>query len=251
MLINQHSASFRDPDGFIFRRENILYRAIAPSYEEDYQQLMQTGLYTELISKGWLVPHVDADFEAPFGYARVIKPEQLPFIIYSYEWSFGQLRDAALLTLDILLCALKYNMTLKDASMFNVTYHQGKPIFLDTLSFIKVIPGSPWAGYGQFCSHFLAPLALMCKTDIRLQKLMQTYIEGIPLDLASSLLPASTWLKFNYLIHIHLHAKAQKKHAGTTSKVKVNVSNTARKNLLESLRIFVKSLKPSRGIFKK
>ena len=47
-------------------------------------------------------------------------------------------------------------------------------------------------GYRQFCQHFLAPLALASLVDIRLIQLMRVYIDGIPPDLASELLPGKT-----------------------------------------------------------
>ena len=50
-------------------------------------------------------------------------------------------------------------MTLKDCSVYNIQFHQGRPIFIDTLSFEIYRDGDPWIGYRQFCEHFLAPLA--------------------------------------------------------------------------------------------
>ena len=64
---------------------------------------------------------------------KIIKPEKIPFISYPYEWSFSQLKDAALLTLRIQKGAMKYGMTLKDASAYNIQFFNGKPIFIDTL----------------------------------------------------------------------------------------------------------------------
>ena len=100
-------------------------------------------------------------------------------------------------------------MTLKDASAYNVQYFNGKPIFIDTLSFEKYQEGRPWIAYLQFCQHFLAPLSLMSLRDIRLSQLLRVHLDGVPLDLASKLLPRSSWLNFGLLSNIHLHAKAQ------------------------------------------
>ena len=50
---------------------------------------------------------------------------------------------------------------------------------------------------------------MSCK-DVRLNQLLRIYIDGIPLDLASTLLPLRTWLKPSTLFHIHLNAKSQK-----------------------------------------
>lgn len=46
----------------------------------------------------------------------VIRPELVPFISYPYEWCFSQLKEAALLTLEIQRRALARGFALRDAS---------------------------------------------------------------------------------------------------------------------------------------
>ena len=120
---------------------------------------------------------------------KVIRPEEIPFISYPYEWSFSQLQDAALATLEIEKRALRSGMTLVDASAYNIQFRRGRPVLIDTLSLRRAVEGEPWTAYGQYCRHFLAPLALMSLKDIRLGQLLRVHLDGIPLDLASSLLP--------------------------------------------------------------
>ena len=91
-------------------------------------------------------------------------------------------------------------MSLKDCSAYNIQFRRGKPVFIDTLSFEKYCEGRPWFAYKQFCQFFLAPLALMCYRDIRLNQLLRIYIDGVPLDLASKLLPAKTRFSFSLLL---------------------------------------------------
>lgn len=108
-------ASFRDPSGFLFSRGGVLYRQINRAYERDYSRLMESGLYERLVKAGFLIPHVEANQVAPESEAspkgdvafKVIQPERVPFISYPYEWSFGQLKSAALATLTIQKRALK------------------------------------------------------------------------------------------------------------------------------------------------
>ena len=114
-----------------------------------------------------------------------------------------------MLSLDIQIEAMKYGMHLKDASAYNVQFYQGRAIFIDTLSFEKYEEGALWEAYKQFCQHFLGPLALICYRDHRLHRLLRSFIDGVPLDLISNLLPRKTWLKYSMLAHIHLHARAQ------------------------------------------
>ncbi len=144
---------------------------------------------------------------------KILKPLELPFISYPYEWSFSQLKDAALTTLEIQKQAFEKGLALKDASAYNIQFNNGKAVLIDTLSFEPYQAGEPWVAYRQFCQHFLAPLALMALTDVRLSQLLRVYIDGIPLDLASKLLPGSTKFNLGLNLHIHTHAAAQLKYA--------------------------------------
>ncbi len=169
--INKEDSSFRDPSGFIFYHNNEIYRQINRIFQEDYDLLNTSGLYERLTKKRKLVSHQEVDFpisDNTLAY-KVIKPEKIKFISYPYEWSFSQLKDAALLTLNIQKEALLSEMALKDASAYNIQFQDGHPILIDTLSFTKYIEGDPWVAYKQFCQHFLSPLALMNLTDIRLK----------------------------------------------------------------------------------
>jgi ribosomal protein L11 methylase PrmA len=244
----QLAASFRDPSGFLFSRGGVLYRQINRAYEQEYARLMESGLYEKLVKAGLLIPHVEVE-QAPAesdSVYKVIQPERVPFISYPYEWSFGQLKSAALATLSIQKRALKLGMSLKDASAYNIQFVRGKAVLIDTLSFEIYKEGEPWAAYRQFCQHFLAPLALMALNDIRLSQLLRVYIDGVPLDLASGLLPAKTRLNFGLLTHIHLHAGAQKKYSGLTSeeaKPRIgSMSRQAMTGLIESLESAIQKL---------
>ncbi|RFF26762.1 MULTISPECIES: methyltransferase domain-containing protein [unclassified Wenzhouxiangella] len=209
--------SFRDPAGFMFERDGILYRQVNEFGRECYEQLMASGLYDNLVEQGWLIPHQESGV-APArseGSFRVIEPERIPFVSYPYEWSFSQYRDAALVTLDVQLAAIEHGMILKDASAYNVQFHQGRPLLIDTLSFAPYEEGQVWEGYRQFCQHFLAPLLLMARRDIRLSQLMKVHIDGVPLDLASRLLERRSWFRPGILMHLHLHARAQARYAAS------------------------------------
>lgn len=212
------AASFRDPSGSLFIKDGVLCRSIAQSYREHYDYAKESGLYESLMNDGLLVHHseVDADFKPLHGTYKIIRPERIPFISYPYEWCFSELKDAALLSLEIQKRAIEADMILKDASAFNVQFRNAKPIFIDTLSFERYEEGSPWVGYRQFCQHFLAPLTLMRYKDLRLGQLSRIFIDGIPLDLASSLLPFRTMFRPLTVFHIHLHAKSQKKFSTRT-----------------------------------
>lgn len=210
-------SSFRDPSGFLFLKDGVIFRRVNTTYKDHYDRLMSSGLYDRLVEAGLLIPHVEADAPSPRQDSgtlyKIIRPEVVPFISYPHEWCFSQLKHAALATLEIQRTALDFGMCLKDSSAYNIQFKDCAPVLIDTLSFEKYNEGSPWIAYRQFCQHFLAPLSLMSHKDVRLSQLFRVYIDGIPLDLASALLPARSRLKFGLLSHIHFHAKSQKQYA--------------------------------------
>ena len=240
-------ASFRDPSGFVFRYEGRVHRQVNQCYAEDFELLLSSGLYEQLTQSGWLVAHAQVDGPlskaAPEIHYRTLLPDSVPFVSYPYEWCFSQLKDAALLSLRIARAALAAGMTLKDASAYNVQFVAGQPLFIDTLSFERYREGEPWVAYRQFCQHFLAPLALMAIRDVRLSQLLRVHLDGVPLDLATSLLPARAWLRGGLLMHLRVHASFQRRHAASGGAREVRpLSRQAFDNLLVSLHSVVRKL---------
>ncbi len=239
-------SSFRDPSGFLFYQDGSIYRQVNITYKENYDHLMNSGLYETLVNEELLIPHEEIDIEGAKSDKayKVIKPELIPFISYPYEWSFSQLKNAALTTLKIQKKSLDFGMSLKDCSAYNIQFKKGKLIFVDTLSFEKYREGQLWVAYRQFCQHFLAPIALMSYKDIRLNQLFRIYIDGIPLDLASTLLAFRTRFTFSLASHIHLHAKSQKYFANkTTNTSGCKMSHLSFLGLIDNLESVVKKLK--------
>ena len=244
-------SSFRDPSAYLFYYNNLIYRQLNLIYKEDYDHLMNSGLYKVLVDQELLNPHEEVNIdEKDFGNSndayKIIKPDLISFISYPYEWSFSQLKDAALVTLKIQRISIEFGMSLKDSSAYNIQFKNGKPVLIDTCSFEKYNEGQPWIAYRQFCQHFLGPLALMCYSDIRLNQLFRIYIDGIPLDLTSSLLPFRSRLKFSLFTHIHSHAKSQRYFADKFIKVNNNgfkVSRLSFLGLIDNLESAVRSLK--------
>ncbi len=240
-------SSFRDPSGHLFTDDGILYRRVERAYAAHFEKLISSGLHDALVAEQLIVPFSDRTDAArwPDAY-RVLEPERIPFVTMPYEWSFGQLRAAALLTLRVQAMALERGMVLKDASAFNVQFRGARPVFVDTLSFAMYEEGKPWVAYRQFCQHFLAPLALEALVDIRLRELTRSHLDGIPLDLASRLLPASSRFKPWAMLHIHAHAKSIARHAstrgGAATRKPPRVSRQGLDGLVDHLRSTVSGL---------
>jgi hypothetical protein len=240
------ASSFRDPSGFVFFCDGSIYRQVNIIYKENYDHLIDSGLYEKLVDSQLLISHdeIGTEYAKTDRAYKILKPQLIPFISYPYEWCFSQLKDAALTTLKIQKTSLEFGMSLKDSSVYNIQFMKGKPIFIDTLSFEKYREGQPWVAYRQFCQHFLAPLALMSYKDIRLNQLFRVQIDGIPLDLASSLLPFRTRFRFSLFSHIHLHSKSQRHFADkTVNKGAHKMGERAFWGLVDNLESAVKKLK--------
>jgi SAM-dependent methyltransferase len=248
-------ASFRDPSGFVFRRDGVLYRQVQPAAAADWEAMRSSGLLARLVADGLLVDHEEVPLTeaARPGAVAIIRPRLLEFISYPYEWSFSQLKDAALLTLEIQSRALDAGMRLKDASAYNVQLDGGRPILIDSLSFEVAPPTEPWPGYRQFCEHFLAPLTLIAYRDARCGLMLRDFIDGIPLELAVRMLPGRTRLNFGLASHLHVHASAQRRAASSAPATDGDraparrLSEIGQRALLDSLRRTVEGLrwKPS------
>lgn len=174
---------------------------------------MSSGLYKVLVDDGLLVPHDEAKIKGTAEAWKIIKPTQIPFISYFYEWPFGMLKDAALTTLKIQKRALEFGMSLKDASAFNIQFLNGKPILIDTLSFERYPEGKPWIAYEQFVENFIIPLYIMSKVDVRLGRLTSVFMNGIPLEIGAKMLPFKSRFDLSLAIHVFAHASAQKKYS--------------------------------------
>lgn len=208
----QHPASFRDPSGFIYKAEGILYRQVNQSYARSYDHLMRSGLYQQLVNRKQLIPHQEVEVDHHLSPARykTLQPVEIPYISYPYEWSFEQLRDAALLTLQIMRTAIDHGMILKDATPFNIQFLAGRPVLIDTLSFERYNPSEPWVAYRQFCQCFLFPLYLEHYLKKDVQKILSVYIDGVPVDVTARLLPWKSNLNLGVWLHVYLQNTVQR-----------------------------------------
>ena len=143
--VKHHPSSYRDPSGFIFEKEGTLYRQVNSIFKEHFTHFIERGCYKLLTEKGLLIPHeeINKNLTGSNEYFTTLKPEPVSFITYPYEWSFDMLKDAALLTLRLMKECLSLDMILKDATPYNIQWHKGKLVFIDSLSFEKY-EEKPW-----------------------------------------------------------------------------------------------------------
>ena len=248
--INQHPASFRDPSGFIYEKDGAIFRFVSLAYRQCYDQLMSSGLADELLKKKLLLPfsEVAENHVGRTDWYKTLQPQQLPFLSYAWEWSFEQLKDAALTTLNICTLALQKGMILKDATPTNVQMVEGRFKLIDTLSFENYKEGEAWVAYRQFCECFLNPLLIAAHTGMEVHKLMLSYPDGVPAAVTSGLLPFKTKFRAAVYLHVHLQAKIAGKRSTEQKQTIRKISKKNIEQILESLHSCISNLSlPSRA----
>ena len=220
--------SFRDPDTRVFHHDGAIFRALTERARADWRRLAGTRFYGRATRDGHLVGtrEVTGGENLPAldpAWAAVLEHARIPVVSYPYEWSFGMLRDAALLQLDLTLAALDEGMTLKDATPFNVQWDGVRPTFIDVGSFTAYEPGDPWTGYRQFCETFLYPLFLQAYRNAPFHPWLRGRLEGMTAGECRSLLAARDCLRPGVLAHVHLQAKAQHRYEAADGNVRAEL----------------------------
>lgn len=117
--------SFRDRTNRVFYQDDMVFRALKEQALTEWHALSATAFFQRLMENGKVIStqqvEMAVDLGSPLGeeWSAVLKHQKIPFISYPYEWSFGMLKDAALLQLELIRVALAEEMILQDAS-FNV-----------------------------------------------------------------------------------------------------------------------------------
>ena len=243
--------SFRDPGGRIYTSGEKIFRAVMSSSADDYATARAAGILATLVEQQLLLPFEEIDpsilrgvVERP---AHLLEHPRLPFISYPYEWSFSQLRAAALLHLDLHLAALEGGFTLSDATAYNVQFIGSRPVFIDHLSVRPYHEGEIWLGHRQFCMQFLNPLILWSRVGVSPNSWFRGSLEGIAPEDVSRLLAWRHNLSWTVLAHVTLQAAMRRRQTKqghqAASDSKPELSRTAFKATLVGLRHFIASCK--------
>jgi hypothetical protein len=211
--------SFRDRSSRVYEAGGEILRALSPSAREEWMAVSAAAFFQRALAEGRVVatepsnaalPQVDGE-----RWVAALRHERVPFVSYPYEWTFGMLKDAALLQLDLLDAALSDGFILKDASAYNVQWRGAVPVFIDVGSFERHAPGTPWTAYRQFCQLFLYPLLLQAYRGAPFQPWLRGCLDGItPEDIAALL----TWrdlLRPGVLANVWLMAKLSRRYGGS------------------------------------
>ena len=222
--------SFRDRTSRVFYQDGAVLRGLNTHAVQEWEVLKAKPFFQQFMAEGKIVrtEQVESPDASPSPHSGrcdepwsvILKHQTIPFISYPYEWPFSMLQDAARLTLELQAAALNADMTLKDATPFNVQWSGSQPVFIDIPSFERLRPGEPWVGYRQFCQLFLYPLFLQAYKDIPFQPWLRGNLEGIEPTQCAQLMSFRDMFRPGVLSHVVLQAKAQASYAQTERNLK-------------------------------
>lgn len=223
------AGSFRDWDGRVYVGDGRVLRALSAQGLSDWEALAVSALYDRSSRSGELIEtrlaeageleavrqlDPDGDWAGALSHARV------PFVSYSYEWTFSMLQDAARLQLRLTAAALDEGLTLKDASPYNVQWQGARPVFIDVGSFERARPGEPWVAYRQFCMLYLYPLLLEAHRGVAFQPWLRGSPGGITPEQFRALFTRRDALRPGMLKHVFLLAALERRNPGSGADVR-------------------------------
>lgn len=211
MTPDRIAGSYRDPAGEVYVAGGRVLRTVNPVASERYTRMRDIGIIEQAMADGRVVgtrelPRSEWP-EALASAAHVLEHEKIPYISYPYEWSFKQLKAAALLHLDLQLDLFKRGAVLSDASAYNVQFIGSRPVFIDVLSVTPYVSGQYWTAHRQFCEQFLNPLLLRALKGVPHNAWFRGALEGIQTADLASLLSLRDKLSWRVLSQVVLPAK--------------------------------------------
>ena len=208
--------SYRDRDGAVLYRDGRVLRGVGAKALQDWERLAGSRFFRDRMANATIVATervIDPPPEIAAGWAAVLEHQRIPFISYPYEWTFGMLKDAALLHLELMKEALNEGMILKDSSAYNVQWKGATPVFIDIPSFESLLEGQPWIGYRQFCELFLYPLMLQAYKGVEFRSWLRGSIDGIPAEGLRPLMSARDLMRPGVLLHVVAQNALQRRYS--------------------------------------
>lgn len=190
--------SFRDPDGFVFRSGERVFRCVSPQAAAKTRAFISSPAAVSWTNDGILahsrIVETTAELpediltEIPEG-SLLLEHPAVRFPNYPYEWAPEMLHAAASRTLDLAQAAmaadylLNAGYVLKDATPFNIMFEGHQAVFLDVLSFDFRAPlDAVWRPYAQFVRTFLYPLLANRLLGLRIDEIVLAHREGLEPD---------------------------------------------------------------------
>ena len=235
--------SFKDPMGHILESSDNskICRKVMGAYKDEFIKFYNSLLYHKLLEKSYILPieSIKEEQDSTIFYSERIHP-----ITYPYEWTFHQLKDAALLSLKIQKLALTYGYSLKDATPFNIVFKGYQPHFVDYFSFETYKANVPWVAFEQFMKMFYLPLAVRQYSNINLQKDLITHLDGFELRDYVKLLPLKAYFNFYHLVNLMIPYRWMNQNKRKQNQEKQNFPLSKQIKLIEFLFDAIKNMKP-------
>ena len=255
-FLKKNSGSFRDPAGQVYYYNNRIIRIIREEGKERFNHIIKNNLIKESVEKNFLIQsnQIENNFEKSklFENCFFVEHEKIDFISYPYEWSFNQLKSAAIHHLDFQIFLLKKNSILIDASAYNIQFKNNKPIFIDLLSIDKYKEGDYWNGYNQFLEQFLNPLLLQSKKGISFNNWYKGNLNGIKSHDLNSVFSLKDKISLNVYLHVVLLSKISNQTTVNPDQAlkdfnkKKKLSKKSYEAILLQLKKWILSLKPKK-----
>jgi hypothetical protein len=264
--IDREPGSYRDRNGAVFYYNGEVFRGINAGALANWKRLTATRFFAEFTTRGSIVPTelisepVCGNAGQTFSgqtfssqtWAAVLKHAVIPFVSYPYEWTFGMLKDAALLHLELMLAALEEDFILKDSSPYNVQWRGARPVFIDTPSFEPLAQGQAWVGYRQFCELFLYPLMLLAYKGVDFRPWLRGSLDGISAASLRPLLSLRDLLRPGVVMHVVAHNALQRRYSGaernvTTALAQAGFDKRLIVRNVQNLRTIVSMMEPANG----
>lgn len=185
--------SYRDPSGYVFYRDGHVYRAVTEAARADYEAVRDNAMVRDLMDRGAIIgshelaPRIAKELAPEAAY--VVEHDPIPFVSYPYEWPFALLQRAARFHLDLHLRLLEADLTLSDATAYNVQFLGTRPVFIDLLSLRPYRAGELWFGHHQFMQQFMHPLLLNALGGVSFNNWYKGNLDGIRRDNLAQCLP--------------------------------------------------------------
>ena len=222
--LNLEAGSYRDRNGSVFYQNGEVFRGISARALANWKRLIDTRFFQDFTARGSIVrtervsqPIAGKGADA---WPAVLRHAPIRFVSYPYEWTFGMLKDAALLHLDLMLAALDKGFILKDSSPYNVQWRGAQPVFIDIPSFEVLEEGQPWVGYRQFCELFLYPLMLQAYKGIDFRPWLRGSLDGISAGSLRPLLSLRDLMRPGVMMHVVAQNALQRRYSGKEQNVR-------------------------------
>jgi hypothetical protein len=220
--IQRVAGSFRDPSGFVFFRDEEVFRSIDQDCCAVLTELADQGkleewvdrnviVGTEFVQPGDLLSELRRELPDTHQFLR---HEPIQLVTYPYEWTVSMLADAGIHTLDLQIELLQSGCSLKDASAYNIQFVHGRPTMIDVASIEKPNRLDVWFAMGQFLQMFVYPLLLVRMRGWDLQSYFLSNLNGRDVE---SVAASFGWLErfrpgllLDLTLPLWLHRRAEK-----------------------------------------